>query len=293
MGQPITVTQIINNPTLIPNQGHGGSSAFFQNKAAVAGVFVVVGLAATALVFFLLFCFRRRRRNRIRDHDTAIAATLAEHGFGRQELIDPDDVRPASDPRTTTTPTGSGGSSDTRRTSSPSMSLSGINPGPVSAVGFGRQPPGTQHYADNFGQMSYNPYSTHNPYDPYMDSQVPYRHANPGPSNPGRMQNFSLPNVPGVGLPFFNHGPKESMGSTEPLLGAISDNDVPPEPAIPAVPPRNPRRLMEPAGDTYGDTGRSGSGGRPNDEKSSYRDDDRTEYGGVKRGSLRVRNIPD
>ncbi|KAF9787167.1 hypothetical protein BJ322DRAFT_704704 [Thelephora terrestris] len=280
MGQPITVTQIINNPTLIPNASHGGGSAFFQNKGAVTGVFVVVGLTATAVAFFVIFFFRRRRKNRRRDHDTAVAATLAEHGLGRQALIGPDDHHPVSDSRIVITPTGSGSSADTRRTSSPSTSLSGINPGPVTAVGFGRQPYIPPYRDDSFGQISFNPYA---------DNQAPYRpHQHPGPSSSSRMHDPNLSSVSGVGLPFFGHGPKHSMGSTEPLLAAISDRDPSPDFANPIVPPRNPRRTMGGAGGTYGDTGGRGTGGILSGESVGYRDDDGAEYEGLRKGSLRT-----
>lgn len=282
MGQPITVTQIINNPTLIPNDGRGGASAFFQDKGAVTGVFVVVGIAATAILVSVFYYFHRKRKKRKLEYDTAVAATLEEHGFGRQSLIGPDDVRPTSGPRSLTTPTGSGSSSDTRRTSSPSMSLAGINPGPVSAAGFGRQAYNPPYHADSFGQISYNPYA---------DNQVPYRHTNPGPSDSSRMHNFTLPSVTGAGLPFFGHGPKYSMGSSEPLLGTFSDSE--PEPPVPPVPPRNPQRPVGGATDpTRGDGGGRDNRGVLNEGSSVYTDDD-VAYGGLRRGSLRVRNIPD
>lgn len=221
---------------------------------------------------------------REREHDTAVAATLAEHGLGRHALIDPDDHHPVSDLRTVTTPTGSGSSADARRTSSPSMTLGGINPGPVSAGGFGRQGHNPPYFADSFGQ-AYNPYAD------FTNNQVPHQHSDPGPSNPSGMHNFSLPLVSGVGLPFFSHGTKDSMGSSEPLLSAVFDNDPAPEPTIPAVPPRNPLRLMGGARDAYGGHGGEGSS---NGENTGYRDDDDdVDYGGFRQGSLKVRNNPD
>lgn len=238
---------------------------------------MVVGLTATAVAFFVLFFFRRRRRNRRRDHDTAVAATLAEHGLGRQALIGPDDHHPVSESGFVITPTGSGSSADTRRTSSPSTSMNGINPGPVLPVGFGRQPH-PPYRDDSFGQISFNPYA---------DNQAPYWHPNPGPSSSSRMPNPSLPSGSGVGLPFFGHGPQQSMGSIEPLLGAIFDSDTSP---APAVPPRNPRRAMGSAGGTHGDIGGRGNSGISNGENAGYRDDDDVEYEGLGRGSLRVRS---
>lgn len=243
--------------------------SFFQNKGAVAGVFVVVGLAATAIVFFILFWFRRRRKTRRLDHDTVVAATLAEHGYGRHSLIDADDRHPASDPRTTSMLSGSTSSGDMRRTSTPSMTLSALNAGLVSGSGYGRQPHNPPYFADSLGQT----------YNPYAESQLPYQNANPGPSNSGGaggVPYFSLPSVPGVGRPSFGHHPEDSAGSSEPLLGVNSGGDSPPEPGTPAIPPRNPLRLV-------------GGGNRGNDGQDSggYEDDD-TEREALGKRSLRV-----
>ena len=243
----------------------------------MAGVFVVVGLAATAIVFFILFWFRRRRKTRRLDHDTAVAATLAEHGYGRQNLIDPDDDHPVGGPRTTIH-SGSGSSAD-RRASTPSMTLSGLNPGPVSGSGYGQQSHNLLYQADSFGQT----------YNPYMDNQGSYQNANPGPSNAGGMSDFGLPSVSGVGRPFFHHGPKDSMGSSEPLLGGTSGSDTPPEPATPTIPPRNPLRLTGGAGSMYDDNNGQGSGASPDDKNRGYEgDDDDIECEALRKRSLKV-----
>lgn len=271
MGQPITVTQIINNPTLIPGSGHGGASAFFQNKAAVTGVFVVVGLAATAVVFFVAFCFRRKRKNRLRDHDTAVAATMAELGFRRQALIDAGDDHPVNDPRNATTPTGSGSSAY-------SMTVGGPNQRPVSDV-YSRQTYNQHYPSDSYGGQTYNPYT---------DNQALYPSVDQGPSNPSGIPNFSLPSVPGVGLPLFGHGPKDSMGSSEPLLGPFSENEFSRQSFVPTIPPRNPLRSMGGAADARHDLG-----GRDGDPSAGYRDDDDSEFDVTRKCSLKVRNNPD
>ena len=234
----------------------------------MAGVFVVVGLAATAVVFSIFFWFRRRRRTRRLDHDTAVAVTLAEHGYRRQNLIDGDDDHLVSDPRTTSTPSGS--TADLRRASTPSMTLS---TGPVSVGVHGWQPYNPHYLADSLGQ-------THNP---YAVNQASYLNASPGPSNPGGMPSF--------GLPFYGHGTKESMGSSEPLLGVTSGGDTPPEhptPAGPAIPPRNPMRLLGDTGNSHGDGNGRGDGGISKDGSGGYEDDD-TEYEAFKKRSLKVR----
>jgi beta-lactamase regulating signal transducer with metallopeptidase domain len=51
-------------------------SSFFRNKGAVAGVFLVVGIAGAAILLFLFFAYRRRRRVKQNERDAAIAASL-------------------------------------------------------------------------------------------------------------------------------------------------------------------------------------------------------------------------
>jgi len=79
-GRVYTVTQVVHNPTGSLNDSgskNGGTSGFFDNTGAVAGVFVVVGLAVTAGVLaFIFFMLRRRRRQRL-DRDVAAAAAAA------------------------------------------------------------------------------------------------------------------------------------------------------------------------------------------------------------------------
>lgn len=78
-----TVTQVVHNPTGSLNDSgssKGGTNGFFDNTGAVAGVFVVVGLAVTAGVLaFIFFMLRRRRRQRL-DRDVAAAAAAAAAG---------------------------------------------------------------------------------------------------------------------------------------------------------------------------------------------------------------------
>lgn len=224
---------------------------------------MVVGLAATAIVFFILFWFRRRRKTRRLDHDTTVAATLAEHGYGRHSLIDADDDHLISDLRTRTT-SGSGSSADIRRASTPSMTLSALNAGLVSASGYGRQSHSSPYLADSLGQV----------YNPYADNQASYQDANPGPSNSGGISSFSLPSISGVGRPFFGHGPQDSAGSNEPLLWGNSGSDTPPKPPTPTIPPRNPLRLLRETGSEYGGNDGQGDGGTSNNRNGGYADDD-------------------
>lgn len=65
--------------------------SFFSNTGAVAGVFVLVGLAAASILLWIFFAVRRRNRTRRLEHDTAVSATLAAAGFNRAPLDDGDD----------------------------------------------------------------------------------------------------------------------------------------------------------------------------------------------------------
>jgi len=212
------------------------------------------------------------------DQDTAVEATLAEHGYKRQNLIDAEDDQPVNDPRITSTPSGSGSSAYSRRVSTPSVTLGGPNTGPVSVGGYDWQPYNPPHLAGNLGQT----------YTPYTDNHASYQNANPGQSNPGGMPSFSLPSVSGVGLPFFGHGPQESVGSFEPLLGVTSGNDTPPGHPTPAIPPRNPLRLLGDTGNGHGDGDGRGDGIISKDENGGYEDDD-AEYEALNKRSLKVR----
>lgn len=92
-GRVLTVTQIVHNPNGGNDGGSAnlsGSDAFFDNTGAVAGTFVVVGLAVTAgIMAFIFFMLKRRRRQRLdRDVAAAAAAATAAHRSG----FDDDDM---------------------------------------------------------------------------------------------------------------------------------------------------------------------------------------------------------
>lgn len=101
-GVVYTVTQIVHNPSGALDGGSGGkssTSAFFSNKGAVAGVFVVVGLVVVGIIFALgLLCFRRRRRQRL-DREVTAAAVAASHNTGRSPLDEDADIH-SSGPNT-------------------------------------------------------------------------------------------------------------------------------------------------------------------------------------------------
>lgn len=65
----ITVTNVAVNPTgmLSPGTNTPASSRFFNNPGAVAGVFLVAGIAVTSTLLFFLFSLRRHHKNRRRQ----------------------------------------------------------------------------------------------------------------------------------------------------------------------------------------------------------------------------------
>ncbi|KAG6890427.1 hypothetical protein C0995_008781 [Termitomyces sp. Mi166 len=98
-GQVVTITEVSVSQTLSPNKSNSKDDSFFQNTGAVAGVFVVVGLAAASIFLWILFALRRRRRTRRLEHDTAVSATLAAAGFHRTPLDDDDENENANGSR--------------------------------------------------------------------------------------------------------------------------------------------------------------------------------------------------
>ena len=75
-----TFTEVVANPPGVLNPGGAsGDSAdtFFQNKGAVAGVFIAASLAIVAIVLFVIFALRRRRFRVQNERDAEIAAGLA------------------------------------------------------------------------------------------------------------------------------------------------------------------------------------------------------------------------
>ena len=258
------------------------SQSFFQNKGAVTGVFVVVGIAATAIVASVMFWFRRARRRRVLDHDTALAAARAE--VEGRNFIDPgDDAYGPTVGSGSITDPGRGSPPSTTyagRGSPPSATYAGINTMPVSTGGYGWQPSAPTY--GNFDQA----------YDPYRDNQAPYRNVAAGPSNFNPVPISSLPSG-SSGLPFLSHSQQDSLGSgsTDPLLGPIPESDSSPEPAIPPVPPRNPMRLVGGARDMHG--GLDGrDGGNSYGENIGYQDDGE-EGEAPRRRSLKVRQQVD
>lgn len=92
LGEPVTVTQILSNPSLLPGDQGGGASAFFRNKGAVVGVFTTVGLLVVAILCLLIWHLRSRHKHKKLAYDNDVAAIMeGRRSTGRLTLIDDDD----------------------------------------------------------------------------------------------------------------------------------------------------------------------------------------------------------
>ncbi|KAA1471510.1 hypothetical protein DENSPDRAFT_837515 [Dentipellis sp. KUC8613] len=242
-GAVTTVTQVIANPTLNPNnQDHSGSQ-FFRNKGAVAGVFLIVGLAGASIILFLFFFLRRRRRTRMIEHDTTVSAAVAAAGLNRAPIDDDDDDVGGGvlgRPNFSTTPDmaerSALNSTSTSRNNLPTDDELGITGG-------------------------FDPYAEYgHPAGAGPSSQGYSRAANASPPPPGAYSpHHSLQgsaNSAATGLDRRGHVPHYSAGSYEPLLANFSEQPSP-SPTTPGdeigvalggppqPPPRNPLRALD------------------------------------------------
>lgn len=238
---------------------------FFANKGAVAGVFLIIGLAAASIVLWIVFALRRRHRVRQLERDTTVSATLAAAGLNRAPLDDDDDEETEADHRARTL-----GSGDIEMGQRPSSTL-GYGTG-------GTRPPSA--YRD----LAYDPAGSPDE-DPSFDPYAGYVHPQLNGSRsfsanktaaqegyvPARTGSPTPPNSPPRATSSFGHGNDTSgsgsatgissgdrerrtnssldhmrsysMGSYEPLLGGSSGAATPGVGASPTPPPRNPLRL--------------------------------------------------
>lgn len=191
---------------------------FFHNTGAVAGVFLIVGLAAATICLWIFFFIRRRRRRRRIDHASEVSATLAAAGYNRAP-IDDEDLGPGPGMRQRF---GSFSSHPTISTPITDEERAGEAPGPT------------------------------NLYDPYAEygrpvagsGYIPARSESPSLYSRDRRAEGSYTSGgsrPGGG----SHVPQHSTGSADQLLsGGIPPHAIP-EPfplSSPMVPPRNPKR---------------------------------------------------
>jgi len=278
-GVPSTVTQIIVNPTLSSGDGSQNSaSAFFRNKGAVAGVFIVVGLAATSIVIFLIFWFRRRRRNKRLEHETEVEATLAAHGY-RRTFVDGDDNDPPSSHMSATLSqgpsAGRNSSADiSMRLSSPNMAMAGMT-----------QPATVGIYNDSDGQEEAANNPAFNPYRDFGVTYAPIQSSGHLPEYNPKLADVNPQPVAGRGVSS-GHMPTDSSGSSEPLLGAGRSS----EDTTPTSPPaRNPLRIMNKMMFLTRSVSRMTKPDPPDEIPPS----DEFEYDPYPRQTLEVRNNPD
>ena len=91
-GQPVTITEILSNPSLLPGDHGGGASAFFHMRGAVIAVFTAVGLVVVAGLSLLIWYLRSRHKRKRIEHDNVVAAILdGRRSSVRLSLIDDDD----------------------------------------------------------------------------------------------------------------------------------------------------------------------------------------------------------
>ncbi|KAF7306903.1 hypothetical protein MIND_00482800 [Mycena indigotica] len=203
----ITMTEVKTNPTLGTDGHRSSTSSFFHNTGAVAGVFVLVGVALAAIVLFTIFGLRRRHRTRQIEHETAVSATLAAAGFRRTPFDDDDDRGRPQQMRV--------------RTGSALATSSLPSAGRVSG------------YLDSPGLDD-----TFNPYNEYGAPPAPSHGYMPARTNSPPPPIEREPSGPEHNV---SHSASQSVGSTEPLLAAFNRaSSAPPTP-----PPRNPKRAMQ------------------------------------------------
>ncbi|KAG6842233.1 hypothetical protein C0991_000203 [Blastosporella zonata] len=231
-GQVVTITEVSVSQTLSPNKSNSTDNPFFRNTGAVAGVFVVVGLAAASILLWILFALRRRRRTRRLEHDTAVSATLAAAGFHRTPLDDDDDNENVNGSRRS-------------RFGSPEVEMHHrTSSGLISTTPSGAR---TSAYMDSPHPDDPDAF---NPYRDYVVEGPTTSGSNPPPS---AFHNGSYRDrTPSGGEHAHGHS---ASGSYEPLLAsyyrqaqassspALVPGPSPPSP--PSPPPRNPLRLSD------------------------------------------------
>lgn len=194
-------------------------------------MFVIVGLAVTSIVIFLLFCFRRRRRIRRRDHDSAVEATLASRGYGRTP-VDGEDFNGTGSQMS------NGNLSNGNRISSPSTPEFGQRLNSPNMTMVGTMPPAALAAYRDEGPG----------YNPYKEFGAAYR---PSPTQAsGSNSTNPIRPIASRGTST-GHMATDSSSSSDPLLGGgnepelISPPQSPPPPKSPPPPPRNPLRIVD------------------------------------------------
>jgi len=92
LGEQVTVTEILSNPSLLPGDHGGGASAFFHMRGAVIAVFTAIGLVVVAGSLLLFWYLRSRHKRRKMEHDNVVATILdGRRDSARLSLIDDDE----------------------------------------------------------------------------------------------------------------------------------------------------------------------------------------------------------
>jgi hypothetical protein len=202
----------------------------------VAGVFVLVGLAAASILLWIFFAVRRRRRTQRLEHDTAVSATLAAAGFHRAPLDDDDDPGMGS-----------------RRSHFGSPDVLAYQRRSSSGLGMGSNPSAgrlSAAYLDN-PPLNGGPEDGYNSYTDYVvppgarDGYVSANRASPPPMA-FHMGAYHDRLSSGSGGDILRHSASHSGGSYEPLLVNYRQ-PTPPNVRSPTPPPRNPKRLSDAA----------------------------------------------
>ncbi|KAI8995677.1 hypothetical protein BD414DRAFT_563518 [Trametes punicea] len=310
-GSPSYVTIVVGNPTPITtNDNATQTSEFFRNKGAVAGVFLIVGLAAASIVLFIFFYIRRRRRTQRLEHDAAVASTLAAAGFNRRPLDGDDDEESESKVMSQRpTPMASG--------TLPSLPNTSFGAG-------GQRPPSGSAMDDAAVPAAAGPPTPGTEFDPYAaygtihppppafpgqarrDGYAPARTSSPPPPGAWQRQHTHSTSTSASSMMGWGHAAKGSVGSHEPLLsgyyaGAATEPSTPAlgptlslsggsggDAGPPAIPPRDPRRVSGEAARPRGGAGEPGSSATSSSVYSAE-DSEVPEQ----RRRLEVRNLPE
>ena len=213
-------------------------SRFFRKTGAVAGVFSLVGLAAAAILLWIVFALRRHRWRQQLEHDSATSAALAAAGFHRAPLDDEDDGLGGTGSRFSPSPI-----EMTHRSSS-----GYAVPAPPALGNAGSFFPTTQ---DDPANSDFNPYNGYHYQAPVTQGGYVAvgTSSPPPPPVPAHTRRHSRHGSNGsiIELPNAGHSASHSAGSTEPLLPihqrSLSVSSAPPSyfASFPAGPPRLPR----------------------------------------------------
>ena len=135
-GDPVTVTRVVTNPSLLPGDRGGGASAFFRNRAAVAGVFAAIGLVIVVVSCLLIWNFRSRHKRKRLAHEDAVAAIMeGRRSTGRLTLIDDDEDDGGFGYASSTEHSGSGHGRVSMQSHSNSYSSSNGRMSPIDSAG--------------------------------------------------------------------------------------------------------------------------------------------------------------